>query len=130
MTGKIRNDKRCKRCGVYGHNSIGCTNPKEEDRDKTRPLNPTVPAKCGKPRVRAERVVWDAEAEFSVVLSTKGADVGMGANTGTTTKQRAEFFLRGAGAGAIPIGSQPEIPSTPQPMPSVTAQSQRTQEYY
>ncbi|KAF5177990.1 hypothetical protein FRX31_032422, partial [Thalictrum thalictroides] len=86
MTGKRRNEKRCRRCGEFGHNSTGCQNEPEQDKDQTMPV---VPNKGGRPKIRPERVVWDPETGRTKVLPNKGA------GTGVTAKERAEM-LKGA----------------------------------
>ncbi|KAF5185819.1 hypothetical protein FRX31_024595 [Thalictrum thalictroides] len=86
MTGKRRNEKRCRRCGEFGHNSTGCQNEPEQDKDQTMPV---VPNKGGRPKIRPERVVWDPKTGTTKVLPNKGA------GTGVTAKERVEM-LKGA----------------------------------
>ncbi|KAF5186831.1 hypothetical protein FRX31_023582, partial [Thalictrum thalictroides] len=156
LTGKRRNDKRCRRCGVFGHNTTTCENEPEQDADQTRAAEVNVPNRGGRPSLRLPRVVWDVETGTTRVLPTRGA------GSGTTAAERVEL-VRGRGRGRgraqnvggrgrgrgrdqnvggrgrgrgrnnqnVPIQddavpSQPPQPCTPQPMEGITPQSQPT----
>ncbi|PIA28821.1 hypothetical protein AQUCO_06600028v1 [Aquilegia coerulea] len=92
-TGKRRNDKRCSRCGEFGHNVIGCPNKArgEEDEDQTRPVKEVVKNKGGRPKKIPYRVVWDPVTGQRKVLPTRG-------QSGYTARERAENMVVAAAA--------------------------------
>ncbi|KAF5203807.1 hypothetical protein FRX31_006606, partial [Thalictrum thalictroides] len=151
VTGKRRNEKRCRRCGEFGHNSTGCQNEPEQDKDQTMPV---VPNKGGRPKLRPERVVWDPETgttKQNRLLQVKNSgnegggrgrgraagngnggndggngNDGRGRGRGNGGRGRGRGNGNGGRGGDL-VASQPTQPSTPPPMEDVTPQSQPTQ---